>query len=438
MDSTLDRIDAWERDGLIDRQVAARLRAAETARGSTVAALDTLDGDLTRDARAVAAAAPSAPRERGPEDQPMRASAATAFGPAVTVGEMFGYLGAAFLLGAWSAFVLRVAGARAEGTFVSVGFGIAAAALIGLALVLRQGSPRRRRAAGMALFAATGYVTAAATAQIATIRLDPQVQAVAVAGVLLIAAVVFRRLVSALVTELGLLIAVTAFAGSQLLLARSWVVPAPPVFGDQGSSAGTETVWIVVQAALWLVIAVLLGVLAVVEEQGSGRAPESDGAAAFAGRRRAALVRMWAGLVAVFGVWSALSESSFHDGDFGRVLPAWLADVAILAIAAVLTERAFRRDSAAFLFAAGIGFLTALTDFNVAYLSDSTEVGLLIEGAILLAVGFGADRLRRRLGGGPQGGPMSPTGPRVPIPARAPAAPPASAEAVAEPETSGG
>jgi hypothetical protein len=42
--------------------------------------------------------------------------------------------------------------------------------------------------------------------------------------------------------------------------------------------------------------------------------------------------------------------------------------------------------------------ITALTDFNFSYLSDQTEVGLLIEGLILLAVGFAADRIRRRLG----------------------------------------
>ena len=41
--------------------------------------------------------------------------------------------------------------------------------------------------------------------------------------------------------------------------------------------------------------------------------------------------------------------------------------------------------------------MVALSDFNFSYLSSSTEVGLLIEGVILLGAGFGAARLRRRL-----------------------------------------
>ena len=43
--------------------------------------------------------------------------------------------------------------------------------------------------------------------------------------------------------------------------------------------------------------------------------------------------------------------------------------------------------------------MIALSDFNFAYLSSTTEVGLLIEGLILIAAGLAADRLRRRLGG---------------------------------------
>jgi hypothetical protein len=67
-------------------------------------------------------------------------------------------------------------------------------------------------------------------------------------------------------------------------------------------------------------------------------------------------------------------------------------------LAAILVERAFRRDATSFIYAAALGLLIALTDFNVTYLSNSTEVALLIEGLILLAVGVVADRLRRRIG----------------------------------------
>jgi len=71
-------------------------------------------------------------------------------------------------------------------------------------------------------------------------------------------------------------------------------------------------------------------------------------------------------------------------------------------------ERAFRRNSTAFILAAAVGLIIVLTDFNVAYLqasvaqalglAQSTYIGLLIEAGILLTVGFGGDRLRQRLG----------------------------------------
>ena len=87
------------------------------------------------------------------------------------------------------------------------------------------------------------------------------------------------------------------------------------------------------------------------------------------------------------------------------MITPWIMDAILLGLVAILVERAFRRTAGAFLFAAGIGLIVALTDFNFSYLSGSTELGLLVEGGLLLAVGFGADRLRRRLPGGPSAGP---------------------------------
>ena len=71
---------------------------------------------------------------------------------------------------------------------------------------------------------------------------------------------------------------------------------------------------------------------------------------------------------------------------------------AVLVLSAVLVERAFRRDATSFIYAAALGLILALTDLNLSYLSSNTEVALLIEGLILLAVGVAADRLRRRIG----------------------------------------
>jgi hypothetical protein len=117
-------------------------------------------------------------------------------------------------------------------------------------------------------------------------------------------------------------------------------------------------------------------------------------------------------LTAVIGLASAMSRSAaLANGEYGRVVEPWVGDVALLVLAAILVERAFRRDATSFIYAAALALLIALTDFNLTYLSDSTEAALLIEGLILLAVGVATDRLRRRVGrdGGP---PVEEPGPR--------------------------
>ncbi len=102
--------------------------------------------------------------------------------------------------------------------------------------------------------------------------------------------------------------------------------------------------------------------------------------------------------MAIGGFCSAVTRSDMlANGEYRRVLEPFVAELAILVVSAVLIERAFRRGSAAFVVAGAIGMIVALTDFNFSYLSEQTEVGLLIEGLILLAVGFAADRIRRRL-----------------------------------------
>ena len=100
----------------------------------------------------------------------------------------------------------------------------------------------------------------------------------------------------------------------------------------------------------------------------------------------------------MLGAASELTASGSLGGDeYGRLIEPWMADLAILAIAAVLLERAFRRDSTAFVLPAAIGLILAMTDFNFSYLAQSRSIGLLIEGGILLAVGFVGTRIRRRL-----------------------------------------
>jgi hypothetical protein len=72
--------------------------------------------------------------------------------------------------------------------------------------------------------------------------------------------------------------------------------------------------------------------------------------------------------------------------------------VVILIVCAVLVERGFRREASVYVYPAALGVIIAATDLNATYLSDTIEIGLLIEGGILIAAGILADRLRRRIG----------------------------------------
>lgn len=365
MSDVLERIDDWERSGLIDTETAGRLRSTEVGRAEAP----------------VAAAAVERPRGL---------AFSSVFGPGVTVGEMFAYLGTGFLLGAWTAFVARASGDSSSSVRVGIGFAVAAAALIIIGVVLRSGDERRQRAAGAAFLVATGFAAASTTGFVANWTSEVALGATVVALVAALLAAGFRLIHPALLTEFGLVSAMTGLGVALMAWIEDLVTP--QLDGFNGESVGTfdHLPLVLAQAAGWLLIALVLGLYALVV----ARADDGDGAAA---RRRATLVRGWAGLVAVVGLTTALTKQAYIGDEYQRVLPAWQADLAILLLAILLVERAFRRDSGAFLFAAGIGFIAALTDFNFSYLTSSTEVGLLVEGVILLAVGFVADRLRRRL-----------------------------------------
>ncbi len=208
------------------------------------------------------------------------------------------------------------------------------------------------------------------------------------------AAIAFRRYLPAVATQLGFLVAVTALAGAVLLWLQAFIVPADQANQGVGpccpSQPSTSAGLVLAGAVWWLLVALLIGLLGLRE---AGHAAEDPGAA-----RRAAVTRFWAGMVAIVGLATTLTQSGDDaSGNYARILEPWIADLAILILAIVLIERAFRRGSTAYLLAGAIGLIVALTDFNLSYLAESTYVGLLIEGVILLAVGFGADRLRRRL-----------------------------------------
>ncbi|HET7703050.1 MAG TPA: hypothetical protein VFK35_06605 [Candidatus Limnocylindrales bacterium] len=378
-----ERIDGWERAGLIDAETAQRLRTDEAAREGDAGGKEAVPAPI--------------PVRSASAEKPRGLAFASVFGPGVSVGEMFAYLGTGFLLGAWTAFVIRISGDSADSTLVGVGFGIVAVALTVLGITLRSGDDRRRRAAGAAFLVGTGFAASAAAAFASRWSMDGPLVAVVVGLIAVLVAGAFRRIHPALLTEFGLILSVTGFGAAVLSWIEFLITPQFDGFNGEELATFDHLPLVLAQAAGWLLIALVLGLYALVV----ARADEGDEAAA---HRRATLVRASAGLVAVLGLTRALTKEADIGGEYQRVIPAWAADLVILALAILLVERAFRRDSGAFLFAAGAGFIAALTDFNFSYLSDSTEVGLLIEGVILLAVGFVADRLRRRLAAGESDG----------------------------------
>lgn len=380
MDAVLERIAAWEAAGLIDAVTAARLRQAE----------------LSRPAEPSSSGLPIEAPGPGGARHPSSALA-EALGPPVSIVEMFAYLGGTFLLGAYGAFVGRIAAETQSRDLVSgVGAAIAAQVVTAVAFALRRGDARRRRAAGAFLAVATGAFMLSGYSFASAARLEPVEINLVAASVATVAAIAFRVIHPALLTQATMLAAATALAAFVLDWLRS-IVDVGVRFDESGNLVPTDRPdqlpLVIFAAAWWLAFAVILGGLALREAAGT----QPDVAAA---RRRAGLTRLWAGLVAVIGLTTAVMRSDYRTAnDYGRVLEPWIGDLALVVLAAVLVERAFRRDANAFILAAAIALIAALTDFNFTYLSSSTEVGLLIEGLILLGAGFAADRLRRRVGG---------------------------------------
>ncbi len=387
MSDVVARIAAWQAAGLIDPATADRLRAAEAGRTPA-----TPDATI----RAAVGGGSPAPKSAG---GPSRVSGMFV-GPSITIPEVFGYLGTAFLLAAWTAWTMRGSldsGSRVPGAAAL----LAAGGLIVLGLVLRRGPARRSRAAGVAFLVATAYVGVGAAALAGTTSLTPEEAGLIAAGSALVVAVVLRAIHPSVLTQIGLLAAITGLAATILIWFQATFMPTPPLEFDQSGlplprSGGTDPmVQLIASAVWWLCSAVVIGLIGLREARAADRGDE-------AAARRAAVSRFWAGMVAVIGLANAITRSDFDDatGESRRVLSAWLGELALLILSLVLLERAFRRDSTAYVYAAALGLIVALSDFNLTYLSDSTEIGLAIEGAILLGVGLGADRLRRRIGHG--------------------------------------
>ena len=364
MGDTQTHVAEWQAAGLIDAATADRIRAFETSPSSS----GTEPGVSTFNAM---------------------------FGPSLTIGEVFSYLGAFFVLAASDAFLVRIGGpAPSNEWLLVIGTALQTAVLLAIGHQLRTGDRRRSRAAGLMFLTATVHAGVTGGLAAGAIGLEWPVSGIVGALAALVVGVGTRIIHPSLLTQAAVLGAVTSLAGTALAWLQQIVFPPPDFSGlEPVVSTGPEPIIeVLAEAAWWLVTALILGLIGLRE----ARASADDAGAA----RRAGLSRFWAGLVAVVGFSTAVTRSApLANDDFGRVIEPWIADVAILVLGLILIQRAFRRDDSAFVYPAALAMIIALTDFNVSYLGGATEVGLLVEGLILLAVGFGAQRIRRMIGG---------------------------------------
>jgi hypothetical protein len=400
-------IGAWLAAGLIDEPTAARLRATIAAEGAPppseawarpgstaggTAAPPASAGPLSATLPAGGPTEPAASDAAAP-DVPAAGRASTLFGPPVVIAEVFAYLATAFLLAAWFALVTRW-NDGSSGIGVTYGLGSLAAAvtLVALAAWLRTRSDRYRRGAGVALFVATGLVATRIAALVSDSEIERSVGIeIATAVATLAAAVVFRLALPSVVTQIAVLLSSTGLASALLSWAHDLLAPSASRFDPPFAQTGLDPIaLILVDIACWLLVAVGFGVVGLLESQAG--TPEAG--------RRAATSRFWAGLTAVGGLATAVATVGFKastESDFGRILEPWIGDLALLVLCAVLVERSFRRGTSVYIYPAAIGLIIAATDINTSYLASSLEIGLFVEGAILLIAGIVADRLRRRI-----------------------------------------
>jgi len=343
--NVLARIDSWTLEGLIDETTAARLRTAELARGAPPPAGVTADS-----------AGPSAPAS----------GFAAVFGPGLAIGEMFGYLGASFLLAAWHAFMLTGADFTDQPVRQVVDALVPAIVLALGGWWLRRGDERMRRAAGVAFIVATVHVGVAVAAAPGALDLHPAAELVALAsvGAASLAALAFRRLHAALLTQANLVVALWGLGWAAVAYAQAVLLP--PVYdanglGGTGRPADVMVAQVVAEAAWWVIVGFGIGGIAIRETRA---ARLSTGALAAAARHRAALTRLGAGLVAVTGVASAVwTTNGWDESGPIRVIPAWAGDALVLLVAAVLVALAIR-GRGVYLYPAALGMLLALTDLN--------------------------------------------------------------------------
>jgi hypothetical protein len=376
----LTRIAAWEAAGTIDAATAERLRAAEA--------------DQPDEAPAEAAIAAAPPSAR------LVPSAISAFfGPAVSIIEVFAYLGSGFVLVAWHTLTRNLFPPFDEPQ--GIPFGAIAVEWLGPALILvalawflLHRSERERRAAGVAFGVATTHVFAGVIALNGYLTVDFGDLAVIAAAAGSVAALVFRLIGPSVLTQAGLLVSLAALAQVSLSWLDRHVFPVQTgAFGEPVSGGGVMRP--VLTIAYWVAVAIVFGLIARRERNRAAVLAKAGDRAAGPASRRTSVTRFAAGLTVIFGT----TLGAFLYAGNGRVLPVIAGDLTILVAAGVLLYIAIRFGSSAYLYPAALGIIIALTDLNSTYIAEQTGTGVafLIEGVILIGAGFAADRIRRRL-----------------------------------------
>jgi Predicted membrane protein (DUF2157) len=370
------RIEAWEAAGLIDPETADRLREAE--------------------ANAVPV-----------PDQAAEARAAGAGrGLGVTAVELFVYLGAAFVLGAWYALIASTNPSWEDSSarFAAAGL-IAALALALLGVAMAGRDARFRRAAGVAFLVALPNLGAGVYLLADTLHHevypDAPTNTLVASIVVLLAALVARRVLPALTTQLGLAAAAATVGG----LAMGWLDAVLfPRGGVEWQPRPIDETAALVRVLLsmvwWWAVAAAMAVLLVILDP----EPRTEG--------RTRLGRIAVGLTAVLGTTSAVFVR--HDWIDGSslsgqpVLEPFVGAAIILAVSGVLLVLAVRRQSVGYLWPGGLGVFIALTWMNAEYLAVESGlwIALLVEGAVLFGVAFGVNRMSRRLQPGEMGTPV--------------------------------
>lgn len=356
----LDRIAAWEQSGVIDHDLAERLRAVEAAEPAAA-----IEATLPP----VAATTPSAR---------VRSSG--------FILEFFGYLGGLFLLLAWYAWFANEMpeseSARNRGIAVAAFIPAVLLGAVGWILAARDDA-HVRRAAAIAFAVAIPNVGVGTWALLrATVLADGGDSAAlaAGAGVALALAIVARVRRPSAITQAALFAAWGVFA----LELAGWVEDGLWSTGYDDDeivvrSPDEQLLWNVVRLGWWWLIAAIPAIVMIRwPDHGPGH------------EARDAVARIGIGGIAVLGsAVAALAEYDWSSSRGGEpIFGPWLAAGIMLGVAGVFLAAARVSGSRIHLVTAGAAIVVGLTYLNVEFVADAVgaPMALLVEGLILLGV----------------------------------------------------